>query len=76
MKKFSVPDHVVELLQGLPLVVGFVFCGGVLAVEDTFSLLTGRPVKLAGFINLGSLMAIAGWALPSCNMPSCHALLF
>ena len=75
VKKFSVPDHVVELLQGLPLVVGFGIRGDVLAVEDTFSLLNGRPIKLAGFIELGSLMAITGWALPTCNMPSCHALL-
>ena len=75
VRKFSVPEHVVELFQGLPLVVGFGIRGDVLAVEDTFSLLTWRPFKLAGFIELGSLMAIAGWALPTCNMPSCHALL-
>ena len=65
----------VELLRGLPLVVGYGIHGDALAVEDMFSILTGRPIKLAGFIELGSLMAVAGWALPTCNTPSCHALL-
>ena len=54
---------------------GFGIRGDVLAVEETFSLLIGRPVKLAGFIKLGLLMTVAGWSLPNCNMPSCHALL-
>ena len=74
VKKFKVPEYVVELLQSLLLVVGFGIRGVVLAVEDTFSLLTGRPVKLSGFVQLGSLMFYAGWALPTCNMLSCHAL--
>ena len=74
VKKFEVPVYVVELLQSLPLVVGFGIRGGVLPVKDMFSLLTGRPVNLSGFVELGSLMLYAGWALPTCNMPSCHAL--
>lgn len=32
-------------------------------------------VKIAGFIELGSLMLVAGWAFPSCNMPACHPLV-
>ena len=64
-----------ELLGNLPLVTGFGIRGDVLAIEDTFSLLTGQPVKLSGFIELGSLMLLAGWAMPTCNMPACHALM-
>ena len=53
VKKFSVPDYSVELLRGLPLVVGFGIRGDVLTIEDTFSLLTERPVKLAGVHRAG-----------------------
>ena len=74
-KKFEVPDYVVSLLRNLPLVTGFGIRGDVLAIEDTFSLLTGRPVKLSGFVELGSLMLLEGWAMPTCNMPACHALM-
>ena len=41
VKKFEVPDYVVELLRNLSLVTGFSIRGDVLAIEDTFSLLTG-----------------------------------
>ena len=75
VKKFDVPEYVVDLLRGLPLVTGFGIRGDILAIEDTFSLLTGQPVKLSGFIELGSLMLLAGWAMPTCNMPACHALM-
>ena len=75
VNKFQVPEYVVELLRSLPLVMGFGIQGDVLTIENTFSLLTGRPVKLSGFVELGSLMLLAGWAFPTCKMPACHALL-
>ena len=59
----------------MPLVMDFGIRGDVLAIEDTFSLLTGRPVKRPGFVEFGSLMLLAGWAMPTCNMPACHALI-
>ena len=71
MKKLEVLRYVVELLQSMPLAVGFGIRGDVLAIEDMFSLLTGRPVKLSGFVELGSLL-LAGWAMPTCNMPAMH----
>ena len=75
MKKFKVPDYVVNLLRNLPLVTGFGIRRDVLTIEDTFSLLTGRPIQLSGFVELGSLILLAGWAMPTCNMPACHALV-
>ena len=75
VKKFDVPEYVVDLLRGLPLVTGCGIRGDVLAIEDTFSLLTGQPVKLSSFVELGSLMLLAGWAMLICNMPACHALM-
>ena len=46
VKKFVVPEYILELLEGLPISTGFGIKGDVLAIEDTFSLLAGRPVKL------------------------------
>ena len=34
VKKFEVPNYVVDLLRNLPLVTGFGICGDVLAIED------------------------------------------
>ena len=56
VKKFDVPEFVVDLLRGLPLVTGFWIRGDVLAIDETFSFL-------------------AGWAMPTLNMPACHALM-
>ena len=75
VKKFDVPAYIVNLFGNLPLVTCFGIRGDVLAIEDMFSLLTGRPVKLSGFVELGSLMLLAGWAIPICNMTACHALI-
>ena len=46
VKKFDVPAYVVKLFSDLTLVTGFGIRRDVLAIEDTFSLLTGRPVKV------------------------------
>ena len=75
VKKFVVPEYILELLEGLPLSIGFGIKGDVLAIEDTFSLLAGRPVKLSGFVELGSLMLFAGWGLRTVNMPATHAIV-
>ena len=73
VKKFKVPEYVEELLQSLLLAVGFGIRGT--SSRSRTCLLTGRPVSLHGFMELGSLMLYEGWALPTCNMPSCHALI-
>ena len=49
--------------------------GDVLAIEDRFSLLAGRPVKLNGFVELGSLMLFAGWGLRTVNILATHAIV-
>ena len=75
VKKFVVPEYILELLEGQPISTGFGTKGDVLAIEDTFSLLAGRPVKLNGFVELGSLMLLAGWGLRTVNMPATHAIV-
>ena len=75
VKKFEVPEHIINLLEGLPLSIGFGIKGDVLAIEDTFSLLAGRPVRVSGFVELGSLMLLAGWGLETVNMPATHAVV-
>ena len=53
VKKFNVPAHIVRLLGNLPLVTGSGIRGNVLVIEDTFSLLTGRPMKLQDSLSWG-----------------------
>ena len=74
VKKFKVPKYILDLLEAFPIVTGFGIKGDVLAIEDTLGLLAGRPVKLFGFVELGSLMLFAGWGGRTVNMPSCHAV--
>ena len=75
VKKFVVPEHIIDLLEGLPLSIGFGIKGDVLAIEDMFSLLAGRSVRLSGFVELGSLMLFAGWGMETLNMPATHAVI-
>ena len=72
VRKFKVPEFILELLEGLPILIGFGIRGDVLAI---FSLLAGRPVKLNGFVDLGSLMVFAGWGMRTVNRPSKHAVV-
>ena len=44
-------------------------------VKDTFSLLVGRQLLLFGFVELGSLLVLAGWAMETVNMPSNHIVI-
>ena len=75
VKKFVVPKHIIDLLEGLPLSIRFGIKVDVLSIEDTFSLLAGRPIKLSGFVELGSLMLFAGWGLKTVNMQAMHAIV-
>ena len=72
VKKFVVMEYILELLEGLPISTGFGIKGDVLPYEDTVSLLAGRPVKLNGFVELGSLMLLAWWSLRTVNMLATH----
>ena len=64
-----------ELLESMPLVTGFSIKGDVLAIQDTFSLLVGRDLKLYGFVELGSLCLHAGWGYLTLNMPAAHCMV-
>ena len=75
VKKFWVPEYIVELLEELPFMVGFHIRGDVLTNEDTFSLMVGQDLKLSSFVELGSLCLYAGWAYPTCNMPAMHGIV-
>ena len=78
VKKFVVPEYIIELLEGLPLSMGFGIKGDVLAIEDTFSLLAGRPVKLSGFVELGSLIFVCWVGFEDCEHAShtCNCVWF
>ena len=59
VKKFEVPEYVVELLCRLPIVTGFGIKGDVLAIED--SLLAGRSLKLSRLVELAGLSPTLCW---------------
>ena len=59
-KKFKVPEYVTELLKSMPFVIGFGIRGDVLSIEDKFSPMVGRDLKLSGLLN---------WVLSAC-MPN------
>ena len=63
MKKFRVPEYIVELLEGLPFMIGFSICGDVLAIEDTFSLMVGQ--------DLGGSPDSLNWVFFSCMPAGC-----
>ena len=75
VRKFKVPEYVVELLQGMPFVTGFGIKGDVLAIEDTFSLMVGQDLKLCDFVELGSLCLYARWGYPTVNTPEGHCMV-
>ena len=75
VRKFKVPEYIVELLEGMPFVTGFGIKEDVLAIEDTFSLMVGQDLKLCGFVELGSLCLYAGWGFSTVNMPAAHCML-
>ena len=58
VQKFKVPGYIVELLELMPFVTGFGIKGDVLAIEDTFSLMVGRDLRLCSFIDLGFSLPI------------------
>ena len=55
VQKFKVQEYVVKLLESIPFMTGFGIKGDVLTIEDTFSLMVGRDLKLCGFVEMGSL---------------------
>ena len=59
----------------MPFVTGFGIKGDVLAIEDTFSLMVGRDLKLSAFVELGSLCLYARWGYPTVNMPAAHCIV-
>ena len=69
IKKFSVQQELVDLLQSLPVLVGVGIRSDVVGVEDAYTMLTGNRVELPKYIDLGPLALAAGWGSELTNMP-------
>ena len=63
LTRSSVQDDLVDLLENIPVCVGLGIKADVLKIEEFFSLLANRPVKMKGFVDLAVLSVIAGWKM-------------
>ena len=75
IKKFVVQPEIIELIRTLPLVTGVGIKNDVTIIEQHYSLYSGEKVEMAGFLELGSLLVLAGWRAINANMPVIHAIV-
>ena len=75
IKKFKVQPEILELIRALPLVTGVGIKNDVTIIENHYSLYAGEKVEMAGFLELGSILVLAGWRAINANMPVIHALV-
>ena len=75
IKKFKMQPEIIELVRSLPLVTGVGIKNDVKIIENHYSLYVWEKVEMAGFLELGSLLVLAGWRAVNANMPEIHALV-
>ena len=63
LRRNVVQTELIDLLEDLPVCVGLGVRTDVRDVEEVFSMLHGRDVKLRGYIDLGVLATLCGWQL-------------
>ena len=73
--KFKVQPEVLELIRKLPVVTGVGIKNDVKLIEEHYSIISGEPVNMASFIELGSLLVLAGWRAINANMPIINAII-
>ena len=69
IKKFVIQPEIIELVRSLPLVTGVGIKNDVTIIENHYSLYAGEKVEMAGFLELGALLVLAGWRAVNTNMP-------
>ena len=75
IRKFKVQPEILELIRTLPLVTGVGIKNDVVIIENHYSLYAGEKVEMAGFLELGALLVLAGWRAINANMPVIHAIV-
>ena len=63
LSRQSVQEELIDLIEGLPLCVGLGIKADLIKIEEFYSLLADRPVKMRGFVDLAVLAAMAGWRM-------------
>ena len=56
-------DELLDLIEELPVCVGLGVRADVSKIEEFYSIIAGRPVKMRGFVDLAVLAVIAGWKM-------------
>ena len=64
----GIPNGVLELLAGLPVVTGCGIRADLIEIERVYSQISGYSFRMKGFIELETLAVLAGWQLKSRNM--------
>ena len=68
VKAGVVPQYVVDFIEELPVVTGAGVHSDMLDVEHVFTVLSSKPVRMKGSLDLGSLAVLAGWQLSKTGM--------
>ena len=69
----SIQDELLDLIEELPVCVGLGVRADVSKIEEFYSIIAGRPVKMRGFVDLAVLAVIAGWKMNARGM-TCMAV--
>ena len=67
--KPTVQEEVLEFLCQAPTLIGVGVRSDVTAVQECYSMLSGRKVILLQFLELGALYTVLGWGIGSTKMP-------
>ena len=68
LSRQSVQKELVDFIEGLPICVGLGIKADFIKIEEFYSLLADRPVKMRGFVDLAVLAALAGWRMNARGM--------
>ena len=66
--RLSIQDELLDLIEELPVCVGLRVKADVSKIEEFYSIIAGRPVKMRGFVDLAVLAVIAGWKMNARGM--------
>ena len=64
----EIPQYVVAFLEEVPVIMGAGVNADMTAVEELFGVLSHSTVRMKGYLDIGSLVVLAGWQLSKTGM--------
>ena len=68
LSRQTVQEELIDLIEDLPVCIGLGIKADVSKIEEFYSFIAGRSVKMHGFVDLSVLAVIAGWRMNSRGM--------